>query len=50
MNSEGLFKFFFGLAVFIFCLVVLGIFLILLKIILVFTPEIHLMGLRILQL
>jgi len=49
MNSEGVFKFFFGLAVFIFCLVTIGIFLILLKIILLFTPEIHLMGLNILQ-
>jgi len=49
MNSEGLFKFFFGFTVFVFCLVVIGIFLILIKIILVFTPEIHLMGLKILQ-
>lgn len=49
MDSEGVFKFFFGLAVFIFCLVTIGIFLILLKIILLFTPEIHLMGLNILQ-
>ncbi len=46
MNSEGLFKFFFGLAIFIFCLVVIGIFLILIKIILLFTPEVHLMGLH----
>ncbi len=49
MNSEGLFKFFFGFAVFVFCLVVIGIFLILLKIILLFTPEINLMGLHIIQ-
>ncbi|MFA4942712.1 MAG: hypothetical protein WC564_03700 [Patescibacteria group bacterium] len=49
MNSDSLFKFFFGLAVFVFCLVVIGIFLVLLKIILLFTPEIHLMGLNILQ-
>lgn len=49
MNSEKLFKFVFGLAVFIFCLVVIGIFLILIKIILLFTPEVHLMGLTMIQ-
>ncbi len=49
MNSEKLFKFVFGLAVFIFCLVVVGIFLILIKIILLFTPEVHLMGLTMIQ-
>ncbi len=49
MNSENLFKFVFGLAVFVFCLVVIGIFLILIKIILLFTPEVHLMGLTMLQ-
>lgn len=42
---EKVFKFLFGLAIFIFCLVVIGIFLILLKIILLFTPAVHLMGL-----
>lgn len=45
--GEGAFKFFFGLAIFIFCLVVVGIFLIFLKIGLLFTPEIKLMGLTI---
>jgi hypothetical protein len=49
MNSEALFKFFFGLAIFVFCLVVIGIFLILIKIILLFTPEVHLMGLLMTQ-
>lgn len=45
--GEGTFKFVFGLAVFMFCLVTIGIFLIILKILLLFTPEIHLMGLYI---
>ncbi len=45
--GEGAFKFVFGLAVFMFCLVTIGIFLIILKILLLFTPEIHLMGLLI---
>ena len=39
MQSEGLFKFFFGLAIFIFCLVTIGVFLILVKIVLLFTPS-----------
>ncbi len=45
--GEKSFKFIFGLAVFMFCLVVIGIFLIILKIMLLFMPEINIMGLRI---
>ncbi len=45
--GEGTFKFIFGLAIFIFCLVVIGVFLIFLKIGLLFVPEIRLMGLTI---
>lgn len=45
--GEGTFKFIFGLAIFIFCLVTIGIFLIFLKIALLFTPEINIMGLTI---
>ena len=41
---EGAFKTFITLAIFIFCLVVVGIFLIIMKIILLFQPQIHLMG------
>ena len=48
MMGEGMFKFIFALAIIIFCLVVVGIFLILMKILLLFTPEIHIMGLTIL--
>jgi hypothetical protein len=44
---EGAFKAFFTLAVLVFCAVVIGIFLIILKIILMFNPEINLMGLLI---
>ena len=49
MMGEGMFKFVFVLAIIIFCLVVIGLFLILLKILLLFTPEISIMGLTILQ-
>jgi hypothetical protein len=42
---EGLFKFLFGLAIFIFGLVSAGIFLLVIKIILLFQPEVHFMGL-----
>ncbi|MEI7451910.1 MAG: hypothetical protein WCK37_01755 [Candidatus Falkowbacteria bacterium] len=45
MNSEKLFKFVFGSAIFVFCLVTIGLFLIILKIALIFTPSINLMGL-----
>lgn len=42
---EGVFKFFFILAVIVFCLVVIGVFLLIIKIILMFEPQVHLMGL-----
>lgn len=45
--GEGMFKFIFSLAIFVFCLVTIGIFLIILKIMLLFTPQISLMGLTI---
>ncbi|MFA5000297.1 MAG: hypothetical protein WC545_02985 [Patescibacteria group bacterium] len=41
---ESAFKFFFGLAVFVFCLTVVGVFLLIIKIILLFQPQVHLMG------
>lgn len=47
--GEGAFKFIFALAVFVFCLVVIGIFLIILKILLLFNPEINIMGLTIIS-
>ena len=42
---EGFFKFLFGLAVFIFGLVSVGVFFIIIKIILLFQPQVHFMGL-----
>jgi len=42
---EALFKFFFGLGIFIFALLSAGIFLLIIKIILLFQTEVHLMGL-----
>ncbi|MFA5754148.1 MAG: hypothetical protein WC905_02170 [Patescibacteria group bacterium] len=42
---EGFFKFLFGLAVFVFCLTTVGIFLLIVKIILLFQPQVYLMGL-----
>lgn len=42
---EGLFKFLFGLAIFVYGLVSAGIFLIIIKIILMFNPEVRFMGL-----
>ncbi len=42
---EGFFKFLFGLAVFVFCLATIGFFLLIIKIVLMFQPEVHLMGL-----
>jgi hypothetical protein len=45
--GEGFFKFVFVLAIIIFSLVVIGIFLIIIKILLLFSPEINLMGLTI---
>lgn len=45
LNSEGFFKFIFGFAIFLFCLITIGVFLIIIKIILLFTPEVNIMGL-----
>jgi len=42
---EGLFKFLFGLGIFVFALVSAGIFLLIIKIILLFQPEVRFMGL-----
>lgn len=44
---EKTFKFVFGLAIFIACLVVIGLFLLLVKILLIFYPDIYLMGMHI---
>jgi hypothetical protein len=41
---EGFFKFLFGLAVVVFCLTTVGIFLVIVKIILLFQPQVYLMG------
>ena len=41
---EGVFKFLFGLAVVVFCLTIIGLFLLIVKIILMFHPQVHLMG------
>ncbi len=46
-TMEKLFKATFFLAVFVFCLVVIGFFLLLLKIILLFVPEINILGITI---
>jgi hypothetical protein len=45
MNMESIFKFLFGLAIFVFCLTSVGVFLLIIKIILMFQPEVHLLGL-----
>ncbi|MDD3301679.1 MAG: hypothetical protein PHR57_02840 [Patescibacteria group bacterium] len=45
LNSEGFFKFIFGFAIFLFCLITIGVFLIIVKIILLFMPEVNVMGL-----
>lgn len=42
---EGIFKFTFALAIFLFCLLVVGVFLFILKIILLFNTEVNIMGL-----
>ncbi|MBU4346951.1 hypothetical protein KKF23_00140 [Patescibacteria group bacterium] len=42
---ETLFKIVFCLAVLVFCLIIIGIFLVILKILLMFYPEINIMGL-----
>ncbi len=44
-RMEGFFKFLFVLAVLVFCLTVIGIFLLICKIVLMFQPQINLMGL-----
>jgi hypothetical protein len=41
---EGAFKFLFFLAIVVFCLVVIGVFLIIVKILLLFQPAVHVMG------
>jgi hypothetical protein len=42
---EGAFKFLFVLAILIFCLAVIGVFLLIVKIILLFQPNVQIMGL-----
>ncbi len=42
---EGFFKFLFFLAIIVFCLVVIGLFLVIIKIIILFYPQVHIMGL-----
>ncbi|MDD3285436.1 MAG: hypothetical protein PHG95_02275 [Patescibacteria group bacterium] len=44
---ETTFKFLFGLAVFLFSLISIGVFLLIVKIILMFSPQIQLLGLTI---
>jgi len=44
---EGAFKVVFTLAVIVFCVLVVGVFLLLIKVLLLFFPEIHLLGLTI---
>ena len=44
---EKTFKFIFVLAVLVFCILIIGLFLLAMKILLLITPEIHLMGLTI---
>lgn len=41
---EGLFKFVFFLAVIVFCIVIVALFLTLLKVLLIFYPDLHIMG------
>lgn len=43
--DEQIFKAVFFLAVLVFCVLVVGVFLIICKLMLLFTPELHLMGL-----
>jgi len=42
---EAAFKILFVLAVIVFCITVIGVFLVIAKVILMFQPQIHLMGL-----
>jgi len=46
---EGLFKFIFFLAIFLFCLVIIGIFLLIIKIILLFNGEFTFFGITFLR-
>ncbi len=46
---ESFFKFLFALAVVVFCLTVIGVFLLICKIVLMFQPQINLMGLTIIS-
>ena len=41
---ESAFKIIFGIAVFIFCIIVIAVFLLIVKFIFMFTPEISIMG------
>ena len=45
MNQEAVFKLVFGFAAIVFCLVVVGFFLLAVKIVLLFQPEVRMMGL-----
>lgn len=42
---EAAFKILFALAVVVFCITTIGVFLIIVKVILMFQPQVHLMGL-----
>jgi len=44
-RMEGFFKFLFGVAILVFCFVVIDIFLLIIKIILLFQPQVHIVGL-----
>ena len=44
---ESMFKFLFGFAIFIYSLVSVGVFLLIIKIILMFTPQVNILGLTI---
>ncbi len=45
MNSEGLFKFVFAIGILLFCLLAIGVCFLIIKIILMFMPQVHFMGL-----
>ncbi|MCU0680067.1 MAG: hypothetical protein MUF50_02055 [Planctomycetes bacterium] len=49
MENEGFFKGIFFFAIFFLFLIVIGVFLVILKILLLFYPELHIMGLTILK-
>ncbi len=49
MDYEKLFQWFFVIAILVFCAVIIGIYMIILKIILLFAPEIHFLGLTIMH-